>query len=92
MNICLFMSKFLWILIYFFDGNIYLLDTPMMLPVGQWAAHRQPGFQSSIGLELWVTQWMVISTYMGWKVFGHVSWTPASCQSYFPHNPHRRDL
>ena len=73
--------------------------------VGQWAAHRQPGLQSSIGLESqgtqWPglqssiglesqgTQWVVISTYMGWKVFNHVSWTPGSCRSYRPHSPHR---
>lgn len=24
------------------------------------------------------TGWVVISTYMGWKVFGHVSLTPGS--------------
>jgi hypothetical protein len=28
------------------------------------------------------TQWVVISTYIGWKVFNHVSWTPGSCQNY----------
>jgi hypothetical protein len=48
-------------------------------PVGQWAAHRQPGLQSSTGLAPWGTQWVVMSTYMGQKVFDHVSWIPGSC-------------
>ena len=38
------------------------------------------------------TRWVVISTYMGQKVFDHVSWTPGSCQSYYPHNPFRRGV
>ena len=33
--------------------------------MGQWAAHRQPALQSSIGLESRGTQWVVFSTYMG---------------------------
>ena len=35
------------------------------------------------------TQWVVISTYKGQKVFDHVSWTPDSCRSYCPHNNKR---
>ena len=38
------------------------------------------------------TRWMVISTYMGQKVFHHVSWPSGSCQSYHPHSPHRRGV
>jgi hypothetical protein len=34
----------------------------------------------------------MISTYMGQKVFNHVSWTPGSCRSYRPHSPHRRGV
>jgi hypothetical protein len=45
----------------------------MDLPVGQWAVHRQPDLQLSIGLEPPGTRWVVISTYMGRKAFNHVS-------------------
>ena len=41
--------------------------------MGQWAVHRQPGLQQSIGLETQGTHWVVISTYMGQKVFDYVS-------------------
>jgi hypothetical protein len=40
---------------------------------GKWAAHRQTGIQLSIGLESRRMQWVVITTYMAWKVFDHVS-------------------
>ena len=38
------------------------------------------------------TRQVVISTYMGQKAFNHVFWTPGSCQSYCPYNPHRRGV
>ena len=39
-------------------------------------------------------RWMVISTYMGRKVFNLVSWIPGpgSCLSYRPHSPNRRGV
>ena len=38
------------------------------------------------------TWWVVLFTYMGWKVFPHVSWTPGSCWNYHPHSPHSRGM
>jgi hypothetical protein len=35
---------------------------------------------------------VIISTYMGRKVFDHVSWTPGSCRSNRPHSPRRRGV
>jgi hypothetical protein len=35
---------------------------------------------------------VVMSTYMGQKVFDHVSWIPGSCWSYCPHSPCRRGV
>jgi hypothetical protein len=60
--------------------------------VGQWAMHRQSGLQLSWGLNPSRTWWVVILTYMGQKVFPHVSWTPGSCKIYHPHIPNRRRL
>jgi hypothetical protein len=46
--------------------------------------HRQPGLQSSLGLE---PQWDPVSGNFhlhGTEAFAHVSWTPGSCRIYRP--------
>jgi hypothetical protein len=62
-----------------FPPKKHILQLVTRKTVGQWAMHRHRDRESSIGFEPQGIHWVVISTYMGWKVFDHVSQTPCSC-------------